>query len=324
MPFLPWHLAAAYALDLLVGDPEWSPHPVRWIGRVIAWSERLLYDASASPLLLRASGALLWAMVIAIVFCAANVLLGLTRYAGAIATDVLLIWLAYTTLATRSLHRESSLVAAAVERGDIDAARNSLSRIVSRDTTSLGEPDILRAAVETVSENISDGIVAPLFYLALFGPVGALVYKAVNTMDSMLGYTSERYRYFGWWAARADDVVNWIPARLSGWLLVGAAACSGRNWRRAMRVMLRDAGKMKSPNAGYPEASAAGALEIQLGGTNTYFGQSVEKPRLGDPIRPITLETYKAMIRLMYLTSGLAFFMAVCVLFSAQALNRLF
>ncbi|MCE5335171.1 MAG: adenosylcobinamide-phosphate synthase CbiB [Desulfobacteraceae bacterium] len=322
--FLPWHLAAAYALDLLLGDPRWLPHPVRWIGRLISRADRLLYAASASPARLRASGALLWTLVVLVVACTANVLIGLSRFAAPLATNLLLIWLAYTTLATRSLHRESSLVATAVERGDLDSAQAKLSRIVSRDTADLEAPDILRAVVETVSENISDGIVAPLFYLALFGPVGALVYKAVNTMDSMLGYKNERYRYFGWFAARADDVANWIPARISGLLLVGAAACSGRDWRSAMRVMLRDAGKMKSPNAGYPEAAAAGALGVQLGGTNIYFGEAVEKPTLGDPLRPITLKTHKDMIMLMYLTSGLAFFMALCVLFSRATLNMLF
>jgi adenosylcobinamide-phosphate synthase len=228
------------------------------------------------------------------------------------------IWLAYTTLATRSLHKESSLVAKALQDNNIDLARERLSYIVSRQTSQLDETAILRATVETVSENISDAIVAPLFYLALFGPVGALIYKAINTMDSMLGYKNDRYRYFGSFAARADDVANWVPARISGWLLVGASACAGADWRVAARVMMRDAPKMKSPNAGYPEAAAAGALGVRLGGTNFYFGQPVEKPGLGDPLNPITLETYSRMVRLMYLSSGLAFFMAVCIMLTRQ------
>ena len=186
---------------------------------------------------------------------------------------------------------------------------------MSRETSQLDRDAVLRALVETVSENISDAIVAPLFYLGFFGPVGALLYKAINTMDSMLGYKNERYRYFGSFAARADDLANWVPARISGWLLVGASACMGMDWRAAANIMMRDAPKMKSPNAGYPEAAAAGALGVQLGGGDFYFGQLVEKPLLGDPINPITLETYDRMVRLMYLSSGLAFFMAVCVRF---------
>ncbi len=324
MIFLPWHLFCAYVIDLVAGDPERLPHPVRWMGWAVARGEKLLYDPAASPAFLRASGVLLWFCVIVLVVVVSLVLIGISQLMGKIVGDIVLIWLAYTMLATRSLHRESARVAAALRIRDIDLARSLLSRIVSRDTSSLNESDIYRALIETVSENISDGIVAPLFYMALFGPVGALVYKAINTMDSMLGYTSDRYRYFGWFSARADDVAGWIPARISGWLLVGAAACTGRNWRFAMKIMLRDAGKMKSPNAGYPEAAAAGALGVQLGGTNVYFGEAVEKPKLGEAHSPISQETYGQMIRLMYLTSVLSFFMAFCILLSREMLHRFF
>lgn len=324
MVFFPWHLAAAYLLDLAIGDPRWLPHPVRWIGGMISWIEGLLHDPAASPLFLRAAGVLLWMLVVAATVCGAMALIGVSQLTNRILGDIVLVWLAFTTLATRCLHGESSRVVRALKEGDVALARERLSRIVSRDTSALDTSGILRALVETVSENISDGIVAPLFYLALFGPVGALAYKAVNTMDSMLGYTSERYRYFGWFPARADDIANWIPARLSGWLLAGAAACLGLDWRSAVRTMRRDARKMKSPNAGYPEAAAAGALGVQLGGTNVYFGRAVEKPRLGDPLGPICLETYGRMLALMYLTSGLAFFMALCILWSRGTLERLF
>ncbi len=324
MGFLPWHLAAAYILDLLAGDPEWFPHPIRWIGQAIFRLENLLYDAKATPLLQRLSGMFLWLIVVAAVVCSSILLIQIARSAGWIFADLVMIWLGYTTLATRSLHREASNTALALRQGDIDLARQRLSRIVSRDTSHLDEAGILRALIETVSENISDGIVAPLFYLALFGPVGAMAYKAINTMDSMLGYLNDRYRYFGWFSARADDVANFVPARLSGWLMVGASACIGMDWRKARQTMLRDAGKMKSPNAGYPESAAAGALGIELGGINVYFGEAVEKPRLGEPLHAITLETYGIMIRLMYITSGLAFLMALCILMSSLALNSLF
>jgi adenosylcobinamide-phosphate synthase len=315
MVFLPWHLVSAYILDLAAGDPRRLPHPVRWIGRLIAGTEDVLYTESAPPVLMRVSGFALWLIVIAVVLSAAKVFIAISHLAGSIFGNLALIWLAYSTLATRSLHKESSLVAEALRTGDLALARARLSLIVSRETLQLDQDGVLRALVETVSENISDAIVAPLLCLGFFGPVGALVYKAINTMDSMLGYKNKRYRYFGSFAARADDLANWVPARISGWLLVGASACMGMDWRAAANIMMRDAPKMKSPNAGYPEAAAAGALGVQLGGGGVYFGQFVEKPLLGDPINHITLETYGRMIRLMYLSSGLAFFMAVCIRF---------
>lgn len=321
MIFYPWHLTLAYVLDLFAGDPQWMPHPVRWIGKLIASVENFLYNESATPIVKRFSGAVLWMLVVTATVGSAAILIWIAQFTWWVIADAVVIWMAYTTIATRSLHRESAIVARALRDGDIGLARERLSRIVSRDTSSLEEGDILRALVETVSENISDGIVAPLFYLGLFGPIGALSYKAVNTMDSMLGYVNAKYRYFGWFPARADDVANWIPARISGLLIVGAAACLGRDWRRALRLMNRDAGKMKSPNAGYPEAAAAGALGVQLGGTNMYFGEPVEKPRLGDALGPITFETYDLMIRLMYVTSALAFFMALCTRLTRGALG---
>jgi adenosylcobinamide-phosphate synthase len=307
MIFLPWHFVLAYLLDLVAGDPQWMPHPVRWIGRLITLAENVLYKDSASPAMMRIAGFVLWIFVVAVVMCASTLLISICSLAGPVFGAAAMIWLAYTTLATRSLHGESSKVVRALESGDIELARKRLSYIVSRETSQLDQNAILRAVVETVSENISDGIVAPLFYLAILGPVGALVYKAVNTMDSMIGYKNERYRYFGSFAARADDVANWLPARISGWLLVGASVCMGRDWRTVAMIMKRDAPKMKSPNAGYPEAAAAGALGVQLGGISYYFGTPVEKPLLGDPVGPITMDTYKRTIRLMYLGSALAF-----------------
>ncbi|MDR3567645.1 MAG: adenosylcobinamide-phosphate synthase CbiB [Syntrophobacteraceae bacterium] len=313
MAFQPWQLVLAYLLDLAMGDPRWMPHPVRWIGRLISRAERVLYPVQASPARMRFCGFALWSVVIFVVLLAAEAFLYLSNFFGPTVGEIAAIWLAYSTLATRCLHDESRLVADALKTGDLALARQRLSFIVSRDTSQLGRNDILRALVETVSENLSDGIVAPLFYLALGGPVGAILYKAVNTMDSMLGYKNERYRFFGSFAARADDVVNWIPARISGWLLVAGSACMGLDWRAAAKIMVRDAPKMKSPNAGYPEAAAAGGLGVQLGGANCYFGEIIEKPRLGEPLGPITLQTYQRMITLMYLCSVLSFAMAALI-----------
>ncbi len=313
MLFLPWHLALAYLLDLAVGDPQWLPHPTRWIGRWLSLVERIFYDGAASPTVQRFAGCAFWLMVVAGVFSGGMLLIEFTGALDSLLAQAVAVWLAYTTLATRGLHQESARVVEALRNKDLTLARERLAMIVSRDTGALEERDILRAVIETVAENISDGIVAPLAYLALGGPVGALVYKAVNTMDSMVGYENDRYRDFGWCAARVDDLVNWVPARLSGLMLVGAAAFLKLDWAGAWRVMRRDAGKMKSPNAGYPEAAAAGALGVQLGGANVYFGQRVEKPTLGDVGVPMTIGTYRLMIRLMYVTSAVAFLLALGV-----------
>jgi adenosylcobinamide-phosphate synthase len=313
MGFLPWHLAFAYVLDLLAGDPAWMPHPTRWIGRLITWVEAAFYDQHASPRLQRLAGGAFWLSVVAGAVIGTLVLWQLCLHLNPYLGDAVSIWLAYTTLATRSLHRESSHVVDALREGRLAIARERLAMIVSRDTGQLGENEVLRAVIETVAENISDGIIAPLLYLAVGGPLGAIAYKTVNTMDSMVGYQNERYVHFGWCAARLDDLANWVPARLSGLILVAASASLKLDWRGAWQVMRRDARKMKSPNAGYPEAAAAGALGIRLGGTNLYFGQAVAKPTLGDGSHPLTLETYRVMIRLMYLASFVAFVVALGV-----------
>jgi adenosylcobinamide-phosphate synthase len=311
MLFLPWQFALAYVADLVFGDPQWLPHPTRWIGHWITRVERIFYDGTASPTLQRLAGCAFWLAVMAGVFTAAMFVIELAAYLSPVLAQAVMIWLAFMTLATRNLHQESSRVVEALRGRDLAMARERLAMIVSRDTGALEERDILRAVIETVAENISDGIIAPLFYLALGGPVAALLYKAVNTMDSMVGYQNDRYSCFGWWTARFDDVANWIPARLSGLILVAASACLKLDWGGAWQVMRRDARKMKSPNAGYPEAAAAGALGVQLGGTNFYFGQAVEKPTLGDAVNPMTIDTYRRMVRLMYLTSLLAFGLAL-------------
>lgn len=313
MILLPWQLGVAYAADLVVGDPERVPHPVRWIGRLISWVEAILYDGKASPWTQKAAGTLFWMLVLLGVTSGALAMLGLLAHMHPVLGTVALIWLSYTTIATRSLHVESRRVAHALEAGDLPSARGALSRLVSRDTDELDEKGIVRALLETVSENLSDGIVAPMIYLALGGPVLAIAYKAVNTMDSMVGYQNERYQHFGWFAARADDWANWIPSRICTLLIALAAACMRLDWRQSLHVARRDGRKMKSPNAGYPEGAAAGALGIQLGGASVYFGRVVEKPTLGDPGPPLTLRHYRLMIQLLYVTSLLTLLLALAV-----------
>jgi adenosylcobinamide-phosphate synthase len=283
------------------------------IGRWIKFIEWVFYDGGASAALQRTAGCIFCALVVAGVFVASRVIIGISLHLNSLFGQAVIIWLAYATIATRSLHLEASAVVEALRQGDLILARKRLSMIVSRDTSQLEEKEILRAVIETVAENISDGIVAPLLYLSVGGVLGAVAYKALNTMDSMVGYQNDRYRDFGMCAAKTDDIANWIPARLSGVILVVVSAWLKLDWRAAWRVMRRDARKMKSPNAGYPEAAAAGALGVQLGGTNIYFGQPVDKPALGDARNPITLETFSLMIQLMYLSSVVAFLAAFAV-----------
>jgi adenosylcobinamide-phosphate synthase len=220
---------------------------------------------------------------------------------GLIAT----VWLAWTCLAARELHRQSAVVVERLVDGDLRGARQALAMIVGRDTAELDEQAILRACIETVSENSSDGIVAPLFYLGLGGPVTGIVFKAVNTLDSMIGYRNERYREFGWAAARLDDLLNWLPARLTALLMIAGSAALGLNPLGGWRVMRRDARRHASPNAGFPEAVAAGALGVQLGGPACYFGQWQEKPTFGDPGQALTVVDYRRMVMLMYVVAVL-------------------
>ncbi|MCM2359801.1 MAG: adenosylcobinamide-phosphate synthase CbiB [Geobacteraceae bacterium] len=295
-------ILAAVLLDLLLGDPRWLPHPVVWIGRLITALEKMLRRLVPNE---RAGGVLLLVLTVAMTSGLALAVLkgayAVSPYAGFAVAVVL----AYTTLAARSLHGESQLVADALTRGDTAEARRYLSCIVGRDTEGLDEAEIWRATVETVAENSSDGVIAPLFYLMLGGPVLALAYKAVNTLDSMVGYRNERYLRFGWASARFDDLANWLPARLTGFLMVLAAPLLGLSASEAWRVMRRDGRNHSSPNSGIPEAAAAGALRVRLGGTNRYFGKPVAKPTIGDALRPLSWEAYRGAVRLMYGAEGL-------------------
>ena len=296
-PITPHILASAVLLDLILGDPRRLPHPVVGIGLMISALEKVLRRLAKNE---RLGGVLLLSAVVGSTAVLAVLLVksayALRPYIGFAVS----VWLSYTCLAARSLHAESQLVADRLTAGDLEGARTCLSRIVGRDTGNLDEPGIWRALVETVAENTSDGIIAPLFYLMLGGPVLGLAYKAVNTLDSMVGYTNERYLRFGWASARFDDLANWLPARLTGLMMVAVAPLIGLSGKSAFRIMLRDRGNHSSPNSGIPEAAAAGALGVRLGGTNSYFGKPVEKPTIGDPSRGLSHDSYRGAIRLMY------------------------
>lgn len=293
---------AAVFVDLVLGDPRALPHPVMAIGRMISLLEgplRRLFDND------RLAGVVLLVTTVGVTYAGAALLL---KAAYAIAPDVgfvLGLYIAWVSLAARSLHVESGKVAKALERDDIAEARLALSYIVGRETAELDETEIVRGAVETVAENTGDGVIAPLLYLMLGGPALAIAYKAVNTLDSMVGYKNERYLHFGWASARFDDLANYLPARLTGLLMVLAAPICALNGRGAWRVMRRDCRNHSSPNSGFPEAAAAGALGVRLGGANRYFGKLVEKPTIGDPTAALSLAAYGGVVRLMYCSEAL-------------------
>lgn len=284
-----WELLNGVALDLAIGDPRWLPHPVRGCGWLISKSE-LLWRRSGLPL--RVAGVLLCGTVVSL----STTIVWLTLPWANV------YWI-YSLLAIRSLDVESAKVIRDLAGGDIEKARRSVSMIVGRDTGHLDETEIFRAAIETVSENVSDGIIAPLFYLALFGPAGMAAYKAANTLDSMIGYKNEQYREIGWASARLDDVLNFLPSRLTAALVWVAAGILGMNLRQSLWVTLRDGGSQPSPNSGWPEAAFAGALGVRLGGTNYYRGIPSKKAYLGDPIYPLSTEVFRNSRRLLYVSS---------------------
>ncbi len=314
--FSPVCLGLAFVLDLILGDPATWPHPVRWIGRVLEKTEPFFYGKQSGAKAQRFRGALFWFFHVSWVLSCVSLVLTVASWIHEGLVALLGIWLAYTSLATRSLYDAAQSVAVALKARHLEEARRRLSHIVSRNTEHLDEEGIWRALLETVSENISDGVIAPLFYLAIAGPAGAMLYKAVNTMDSMVGYKNDRYLHFGWWAARADDVLNWIPARLSALALLMAGALCGMDWRHARAVMKRDAPKTSSPNAGYPEAVAAGLLGIMLGGPAVYFGKPVRKPTLGDALKVPDEEAFRRMICLLFVGATLGAMLAVLVRFA--------
>ena len=302
-------LALAYALDLLLADPEWLPHPVRWFGAMTSAGERRLRPLTHGPKSELAAGAVLTGSVAAVGWA-----LGRSKSA---------VWqtlLAWSALATRSLLEESHAVIRALEVDELDLARQRLSRIVGRDTAHLDKAEISRAVIETLAESACDGIVAPLFWIACGGVSCAMSYKAINTLDSMIGHPEPPYRYFGRVAARLDDAVNWIPARLTALGIVTAAKLQGCDSRAAYQVWRRDGNKHASPNAGQSEAAMAGALGVRLGGANSYDGRLHHAPGLNIQGRTATVHDARAAMSLVAIVSGLAF--GAALLFSMRRRRR--
>lgn len=292
-------IVIAVIIDFLIGDPYWFPHPVIYIGKLIKLLEERARKISNSNKGLRICGAFIVIIVCSISFLIPFIILKATSNFVIInhLINIIMIW---TTLAARSLHKEAMKVYKSLEKDDIEDARLKLSYIVGRDTKELSEREIIRADVETVAENTSDGVIAPLLFAILGGAPLAMLYKAVNTMDSMLGYKNEKFYYIGYFPAKVDDLFNLIPARITGILICLVSPLVKGNAFKSIKIMFRDRKNHKSPNCAYPEGAAAGAMEIMLGGTNSYFGELVYKPTIGDDIKELSKENIKGSIVLMY------------------------
>ena len=314
---------AGFVLDLLIGDPHFIPHPVRLIGSLISFLDKRLncddgYDISEKKInLIKYKRGMLLAFTVIFATFAMSVIIivaaySINLYAGVIAEAVM----TWQILATKCLRVESMRVYDALRTDGVDAGRRAVSMIVGRDTAVLDVAGVTRAAVETIAENTSDGVIAPMLYTAIGGPVLGFVYKAVNTMDSMLGYKNDKYMYFGRFAARLDDVVNFIPARISAYLMIAAAFIGGRQFdgKNAYRIFKRDRFNHASPNSAQTESVCAGALRVQLAGDAVYFGKLVKKKYIGDGLREIEYEDIKRANRLMYITAFLCELLSVAVM----------
>ena len=291
-------------VDFILGDPRELWHPVQGIGWVISRLEKILRRLfPAGRRGERWAGAVLVVLTLLVSVGVPALLLFFLSLVHPLLSFLLSCIFCWQLLAARSLRTESLKVEEALEKEGLEAGRRAVSMIVGRDTQDLTEEGVIKAAVETVAENTSDGVTAPLFYMILAGPLGGFAYKAVNTMDSMVGYKNEKYRYFGTCAARLDDAAGFIPARLSALFMTAAAFLAGYDGKNAWRILKRDRKKHKSPNAAHTEAVMAGALDVQLAGDAWYFGKLVRKPFIGDGIRPIERQDIRRACRLEYATA---------------------
>lgn len=317
-----YHMLAfllGFLLDLLLGDPYFFPHPIRLIGGLIARLETWLLGKNAvrdKKRELRKGRLLVVLVLLATVFVTV-LLLGaaylLHPYVGVLLETIM----TYQILATKCLKVESMKVYDCLKNQGLEEARRAVSMIVGRDTAVLDEKGVAKAAIETVAENTSDGVIAPMLYTALGGPILGFFYKAVNTMDSMIGYKNEKYLYFGRAAAKLDDLVNFVPARISAYLMIAAAFCGGKEFsgKNAAVIYKRDRRKHASPNSAQTESVCAGALGIQLAGDAVYFGKVVKKPYIGDALREVAYEDIRRVNRLMYLTAWMS--EILCLIFMA-------
>ena len=294
----------AFLVDIVVGDPRSRMHPVVLVGNLISSLEKLLYHEADTDNKKMVKGALLAAFVLVFAYHMAYLLIQLSSQAGNPLLDTMVQALILSfTISPRSLSEAGRELFQLLEDGNLEKARFKVGWIVGRDTDKLSPAEVTRATVETIAENTVDGVIAPLFFFAVGGVPLAVLYRAANTMDSMLGYKNDRYLFFGRVPARLDDILNYIPARICGVLFVISAMLLGFDYRAAWRIMLRDARKHPSPNGGWAEASVAGALGIRLGGYNSYFGKQHFRAYMGDPLKELQQGNIMECIRLMYSAS---------------------
>lgn len=305
-------IALGFCLDIILADPAWMPHPVVWMGRFITRAEKLLRKVfPKTPKGERAAGVFLVLTLLSVTGVIAFGAIALANFVSPYLSFALQMLWCWQVLAMKGLKQEAIAVYQKLAENDLPAARTAVARIVGRDTQSLSEEGVTKAAVETVAENFSDGVLAPLFYLFLGGAPLALLYKAINTMDSMVGYKNERYRFFGWAAAKLDDIANFIPSRIAALLWIIASGLAGQNAKNAWRIWRRDRRNHASPNSAQTESACAGALGVRLAGPASYFGQLVEKPYIGDALRPIEPKDIEKACKVLYLASSLALLLGV-------------
>ena len=297
-------MLAGFVLDLLIGDPEGWPHPVIWIGKYISLADRKIRArADGDSVKLRRGSVWMTASACLITMAVTAAVLRLAMFGGRWVLLAVMGVLSWTCLSAKCLAKEAQGVAKALKRS-LEDGRKQVGRIVGRDTACLSEEEIVKATVETVAENTTDGVISPMIYLLIGGPVLAMGFKASSTLDSMEGYLDEKYRDIGWCGAKLDDVLNYIPARLSGLLMcLSAGILRDLDGRNAFRIMKRDHANHLSPNCAWTESAAAGALHVQLGGSHEYFGKIIEKPTIGDADRDVRKSDIVHTNRLMYATA---------------------
>lgn len=315
-------LVAGFVLDIIIGDPEGMPHPVRFIGNLINRIEERHRDGVTDPKMLRKRGRMLVieVCVITVIVTALIMLIAYTMHP--MLGMVVEAFLTSTILATRSLRKESMKVYKALKKGSLTEARKAVSMIVGRDTDALDEEGVIKAAVETVAENTSDGVIAPMLALIIGGPVLGMLYKAINTMDSMVGYKNDRYIDYGRAAAKLDDVANFLPSRISAYLMIFSCAyLPGQfNMLEALRIYKRDRFNHSSPNSAQTESVCAGALGIRLAGNAYYFGRLVEKPYIGDQTRAVEIEDIRRANSLMFTSACLCMIVGIIILMAIYML----
>jgi len=309
-----WAFWTGYIADLVFGDPYWMPHPIRLIGTLINKVETDIRKIAKGDAALKLGGIALLVIVVGLSFAVPYILIklayGISPYM-AYALEALMV---YQILATKCLDVETSKVRTKLEANDLSGAREAIAMLVSRDTEKMDSQDIIKASVETMTENIVDGIISPMLYIAIGGAPLGFAFKAVNTLDSMVGYKNEKYMNLGWASAKFDDVVNYIPARITAILVILAAFLLKLDYHNAIKILIRDKRNHSSPNSPLSEAPAAGALRIQLGGKAWYFGEMSMKPTMGDPLEVPSVQHIVKSSKLMYTTSFIGIVLSsVCI-----------